>query len=369
MKKIKLNILGLMLISFLFSMACKNESTSSQSTDSSQRPSIQKSSGSSLEISTATPERNDIEERLKFQLEMRALVYKEEFDRLETIAKEFQTSKARFSGGDWKLSRFYDAISGPEHGEKASEEEWQEYLPHLRKWFSRKPKSVFAKVFLGDALTGYGWKARGSGFAPKVTEEGYILFRKRLDEAEAILRQVNANDRKNCLNWYEAMDRVARGKGWNHDAYDEMFDEAVKLEPQYLDFYLNKAVFLLPRWHGAPGDWEEFAEESAKKIHGEHGEVLYTMICWQVSRFYSGQEFYKQNRVSWPRIKRGFIQWEKLYGPSYRYMNAFCLLAGAASDKRTTKILLERIGDKWEPDFWGDRKFFEGYQKWAGIKK
>ncbi len=369
MKNLNPLILGITLFAFLLNVACKTKNTGSDSPSvaSKQQSSIQKSLKSSLEISTAVPEKNDIEERQKFQLEMRELVYKEEFDRLEAIAKELQSSKVRFPGGDWKLSRFYDAISGPEDGEKASEEEWQRFLPHVRKWFSQKPESVFAKVFLGDALTSYGWKARGSGFAPTVTEEGYELFHKRLDEAEVILRQVKKNDRKKCLNWYEGMDRVARGKGWNRDEYDEMFDEAVELEPQYLDFYMNKAIFLLPRWHGNPGDWEEFAEASAAKFGEEKGEVLYTMICWQISRFYSGKEFYKQNQVNWPRIKTGFIQWEKLYGPSYRYLNAFCLLAGAASDRKTTKILLQRIGDHWEPDFWHEKKYFEGYQKWAGI--
>jgi hypothetical protein len=43
-------------------------------------------------------------------------------------------------------------------------------------------------------------------------------------------------------------------------------------------------------------------------------------------------------------------------------------MAGAAQDRITTKALLNRIGENWEPDFWIERKYFDGYKTWAGAK-
>jgi len=46
---------------------------------------------------------------------------------------------------------------------------------------------------------------------------------------------------------------------------------------------------------------------------------------------------------------------------------AFCALAGAAADRETTRALMARIGDAWDAEVWKERKYFDGYRKWAGL--
>ena len=79
---------------------------------------------------------------------------------------------------------------------------------------------------------------------------------------------------------------------------------------------------------------------------------------------YRGHDFYVENRVSWPRVRQGFIDREALYGTNLRVLNAFCKLAGSAGDRATTRAVLERIGDHWDPDRW-TRKSFDNYRTWA----
>jgi hypothetical protein len=93
--------------------------------------------------------------------------------------------------------------------------------------------------------------------------------------------------------------------------------------------------------------------------------VLYGHIAWQISKFYSGNEFFSKNQVSWNRIKQGFSDREALYGASMRNLNAFCFLAGAAGDIETTRNLLLRIGTAWDPTVWKERQYFDGYRSWA----
>ncbi len=76
-------------------------------------------------------------------------------------------------------------------------------------------------------------------------------------------------------------------------------------------------------------------------------------------------EFYQQNHVVWKRIKAGFIQREKKYGVSKRYLNAFAFMAGSAPDRATTRVLMSKIGDQWDPIVWQEKHYFDGYKKWA----
>ena len=40
-------------------------------------------------------------------------------------------------------------------------------------------------------------------------------------------------------------------------AYEKAWKQATAAFPDYTEFYLNKATFLMPRWYGQPGEWGE----------------------------------------------------------------------------------------------------------------
>ena len=114
-----------------------------------------------------------------------------------------------------------------------------------------------------------------------------------------------------------------------------------------------------------PGNGSYLQTKPRKRVGGDEGDIIYAEICWRSSRSYNTAEIFKGNKLSWSRIKRGFQAREKKYGPSYRYMNALCFLAGGWGDKITTRILVKKLGDRWEPDFWEEKKYFDNYKKWA----
>jgi hypothetical protein len=124
-------------------------------------------------------------------------------------------------------------------------------------------------------------------------------------------------------------------------------------------FALRIAVQTGPK---SSGDWEDFADRNADRVGGREGSVVYSHIAWQISKLHRGHEFFDDNRVSWSRIKQGFIDREALYSASLRNLNAFCKLA---ADRPTARELLARIGDEWDPGVWRERKYFDDYRKWA----
>ena len=47
-------------------------------------------------------------------------------------------------------------------------------------------------------------------------------------------------------------------QGWDREAYEQLFAEAVQYEPTWYEYYTNKVVYLLPRWHGQPGEMQTY---------------------------------------------------------------------------------------------------------------
>jgi Domain of unknown function (DUF4034) len=300
-----------------------------------------------------------------FKDDVRALLRQEQFEALDRLAAELVKTRARFAGGDWKSYRFQEAIHGPAGGDNASDEEWERHIAVLQRWHAARPDSIAAVIALTESMANFGWKARGNGYAGTVTPEGWRLLHERTAGIDGLL--IPIGDRvPRTPDWYRAMIDTGRIEGWDRDRVDALVDEAIALEPKYLHVYSAMARYLMPRWQGEDGDWEAFAERSAERLGGQEGSVVYGHVAWQISKFYRGADFYKQNRVSWPRVEQGFVDREALYGSSVRTLNAFCELAGSAADRARTRELFARIGDQWDAEVWKDWKYFDGYRAWAG---
>lgn len=299
-----------------------------------------------------------------FKADVRTMLERRQFEALDDLADELNRTKTRFAGGDWKSYRFQEALGAPAGGCNDTDAHWQELLAVLARWHEQRPASMPAAIAIADASVGYGWKARGTGFADTVTPDGWRLLGERMAPAEGILMN-EAGSAAKTVEWYRAMIDLGRVQGWDRQRVDALFEQAVALEPRYLHVYSAMARYLTPRWQGGDGDWEDFADRSAERLGGREGSVVYSHIAWQISKLHRGHEFFDKNRVSWPRIRQGFIDREALYGASPRNLNAFCLLAGSAADRETTRQLFARIGDEWDPGVWRERKYFDGYRKWA----
>jgi hypothetical protein len=140
----------------------------------------------------------------------------------------------------------------------------------------------------------------------------------------------------------------------------------VRVEPLYEHFYSAKARYLLPRWYGRDGEWERFADDSTQTIGGKEGSALYSHIVWEMSRHHRINDFFEHNRVSWPRIRQGYLDREALYGETIRHLNELCILAAGARDKSTMRAVLPRIGERWDEDVWKQKKYFDEFRQWAG---
>jgi len=145
---------------------------------------------------------------------------------------------------------------------------------------------------------------------------------------------------------------------------EAVFKKGVELDPDYQQLYESKAYFLLPRWYGEPGEWEAFAQQTADARGGEEGDILYMAIARSQAAT-EGAEFFRNTRISFPRMKRGFEASLRRY-PDYVWeMNSYCYFACIAGDRDTARQLFQKIGDRWEKEVWRQRNYFQQWQDWA----
>ena len=313
---------------------------------------------------TSTPVELLDNSRPAFIKSIRAELNRSHFAALDAVSEDLLRTKARFPGGAWKLAAFYEALGDPSDRGTASEEDWQKHLLLLRVWKVQRRQSAASAIGLGVAWRNYAWVARGSGRSTTVTDEGQKLFKERLNLASKALTDAKPIASRNP-HWHSALLAVALGQGWSRPGFEALFEEGVALEPLYTPLYTRMATYLLPRWYGEEGDWERFAGEATTRVGGRQGSALYSYIAAHISELFRGDAFFKENNVSWPRIRQAFIDREALYGVSIDSLNRYALMAGNANDRRTSRPLFVRIGEAWDSEVWEERTRFDKYRLWA----
>lgn len=247
-------------------------------------------------------------EAAKTAAQVLLLLDSKDYDQLAGLADKLRTSKDRYADGRWKLEDIYNGLV-PKR--MAPDEEWEKRLTALGRWSVSRPDSITARVAWANAIVQYAWKARGTGLADKVTEEGWQLFFKRLAEAAKVLKEAKALKEK-CPFYWEVVLWADLGLQANKSRFNLDFDEAIKFEPDFVHFYTSRATYLLPRWYGSENEWHSDLINAADKIGGENGDLLYAQVLWHMHQRYN-QITIEDDPQSRARSDKGFEVIEKRF--------------------------------------------------------
>jgi hypothetical protein len=284
------------------------------------------------------------------------------YKELDCFAERVRFKKEQLPEGRWKLDVIYSGLASPViYPVHATEEDWNLRLRELHKWTLASPKSITARVALAETMTGYAWYARGNGLADTVSASGWRLFGERMAEAKRILESAS-NLPVKCPEWYLVMQNIALAQGWNDKERRTLFDQAVKLEPQYYPYYPGYATSILPKWGGEVGAAATFLQESADRLGGDSGDILYFQTA---ARMTCGCNEDQELGFSWPRIQRGFEALKRQRGTSFEALNLLGRAAVKNRDPMVADRLFARIGDQWSEEVWRSRQRFESSRKWA----
>ena len=295
------------------------------------------------------------------------LLWQRKYQELDALAARLQRDNVTFANGDWEISFFYEGVS--DLPAAYTDAQWEQRMQALRDWWEADTESMTARVAYALGLFNYGWKARGKGYADTVTEDGWRQFRERLAEARRILIAAERLGPDSPV-YYSTRLRIAFVDGTPRAQWEELFAQSVAAFPGYTRFYLAMANFLLPRWYGAPGEWEAFAAASADRVGGEAGDMLYAQIIWQMHEIRIFGNIFKESAAEWPRVQRGFEALCRRYPESLSALSEYCYLAGFGSDGRSlTRLLLQRLGNRVDLSVWKTMDRYLSDRAWTLAEK
>ena len=233
-----------------------------------------------------------------------------DFELIDRAADEARASKEKSVAGVWKLEYIYRGLDKPYAA--TSDREWQRHLKLLKQWSKERPDSRTAKIALATSYFNFGWNARGHDYADKVSEENRKHFSERVDQARNLLVSMRAeNPHHVCPKWYSLMLQIANCEGWPRKMYDDVFDYSVRYEPTWYEFYRQKAIYLLPKWNGEPGDLEAYANSYATR-NDEDSARIYFLIMQCASAADKNER--QKPLAHFAVFKQGFLDMQKTYG-------------------------------------------------------
>lgn len=275
---------------------------------------------------------------------------------LEALGESLRKSGERADGGTWLLSLFYRGASQLPEAEPAATSAMQFYS----NWAKESPDDVTAQVCYARALTSHAWLARGTGFADTVTEEGWRLFRERLEKANSVLERARRR-LDYCPGLFEAQQTVALGQGWPREVYMSRFVEAIERQPSYGGYYTNICRWLFARWYGQPGDYEHLIQAVANAMPADERDRQYAFLVWMGSLASTRSEdfVFAPKRLDWERTKRGFKSWLRNDPDNLVVRDKFLLMALLADDRETAREQFQLTGGRYLPRCWKDRQEVE----------
>lgn len=282
------------------------------------------------------------------------------FDRLESIADSLDRTDPRWPSGSSVLLSFYQLTFGRTGSADGSA--WEDHLSRLREWMEERPTSTVARFALAEALIGRAWEARGTGWASSVSRDEGRRFEADLAEARGILMQCPPETRAH-REWNAATLRVLHGLG-EDSLYRSIAEQALERFPEEPRFYVGYAGHLLPRWYGAPGDWEEFATRATRALPDSVADEFYARVITGEAA-YSDDLFGTGGRLSWSRARKGCDDWRRRYPSSTQPLSAKAMLAWHAGDLETARSAFAAIGDTCEIEVWDTLPRYWAARQWA----
>lgn len=170
-------------------------------------------------------------------------------------------------------------------------------VEHLFQIWQEQDPGYVGQLTRGMQLESWAWDARGSGWASSVTQEGFRLFHERLERAR---RQLEAAIENNPFDWEARGWLLSVGIGLSHSRQhiDDLFAEAVAVNPAAFQAYRAKYKYLQPRWFGTVDDLLEFGLQCYETGYWERGiPQMFYAACVDADRYTVEPGFFERDDV------------------------------------------------------------------------
>jgi hypothetical protein len=285
---------------------------------------------------------------------------KGDFDRLEEMEQRLRDRRGRNKYGYWEQEYFPTAIhTGYAHVTRNSER-WHKLLDA---WEKAHPESIYPLIIRAQRLVRDGWEARGSGYADTVTEQGWKVFREKLQLAEEQLKKAEALE-ENDAYLYAVWIEVAMGLGASKQERMKLVEAAKDIDPEFYAAYEKMQFSLTPRWGGSAEEIEAFAREANEWAGPQQGTQMYALLASDMQRSLQ-KDFTEIKAFNWELLSQGFDQLRAAFPESDYYLEVQSWFSHYYRDKDKARELFALIGDDYNIDVWGREEAFIRSRRWA----
>jgi hypothetical protein len=310
-------------------------------------------------IAKLKPTKDPIQEEIYgFRLKMRALYNNRRFSELEPVAAEIRRTKPRFDNGSWKIAQFYEPLLVVVRNQRACGNCMIAFTRTGSRNFQRRlQRALLTRTFLEST---HGTPA--ALISPtKLRRKAGDSLANGSAQAGRTLGEARQLSDKDPFWWVVALG-VALGQHWPKNDYDQLLENAKAFEPKFWGYDTARAISLLPRWYGEPGDWEAYAEQVAARPDGLGAEI-YARIVMSLHGYYDN--VFRETKASWPKVRQGLIEMRQKYPRSFDLLNQTALLSTLGDDRELAQESFGKLGDSYLPSVWGKPEHFVRSRTWA----
>jgi hypothetical protein len=265
----------------------------------------------------------------------------DQFEKLDALVENIQKARARTVDGRYQLfmvtaeiTKWLQAKTDPSLDESMDKK--------FAAWRKQFPSSPLEPIIESIEMNQRAWRARGSGYASQVTEEGWALFRERNEVAWKTLT-AGKKQSAHLPAWYSYAIYLANDQQRDGDEIRALFDEGIARHPGYHQIYFAYLVLLTPKWGGSPGATDTFIREQASGESAD-AEVLYARLYWYADQVdHESGDIFRSTHLNWPRMRKGL---EKILSDfpfsEWNYAN-FAMFACRARDGDTYGKLRPKV--------------------------
>ena len=320
---------------------------------------------SSAGRAAADPPRENI---VNLRPDLEALLMKGAFDDLETIANEYRASHARMKGGYWALSNFYQALVGFAGdtcgcGRDGSDIPFDAKRQAVEHWLEGRPHSLTATIALASLWAKYASVGRGAAYAQDTSADQWRDYRSRLAHGQDILATLDPKaDPTIYILEIAAISLNADPRA----KLDELYAKAIQAFPDFPGYAVARYENLQPRWYGAPGESQAFAQSLLTQPGGETGLIDYFDVAASFLQFERNYPVvFDKSGLSYPMLVKAFAARAASVGVTNYDLNVMMFYAVTAQDKKTAALLTKKIGDRWQTGVWSEKTYYDAAVSWT----
>ena len=256
----------------------------------------------------------------------------------------------RTHGGWWALQVYYEWLppfAGSNCGCRPdiSKVAFDDKRKALEAWLERRPRSLTARVALGNLWRLRAWQLRGGAGAEKAQRDGVAGF-PQVNGASRRTARRSRRDRRSDIYFIE-MDTVIPSD-LSRASLQSLYVHATAAFPTFPAYATQYYYYMLERSFGQPGQAALFAASLLTTPGGDQGAIEYVSVAATAASDSLGVDDLMKSGVDYNTLIGACAARQRTVGLTNRDWNVLLFYAVAARDKKGANFALKHVAGNWD---------------------